>query len=374
MRNSGAAFLTTIIILGLIVISGSALSLMLLKDAYMIKRLNYSTQAYYLAEAGIERGIQDLWDNAFAVSRFPIASGMGGGNYSVTVNQAKWLSDSILLITSTGTVRDISRPIRVAVKANILPSFNYAILSNGKTLVSQRGTVNCGIGSGVHSNSTAWGGLLTTSAVQVTGIFFPCYINGKASAVGRARATLQGVITGTATNNAPGVSLPSFDVNFFNYYFNLANASGDVYTPGGGTQHFTVDVAPGNGVAYVNGNASLEGDITVTGCIVATGNIWVNSTTRGEVTQNQVGSLPALMSRTGGIWIWDPTTLNGLIYAAGNVTFFSLFGQLGDVTINGSIMSSGNVTVMDMATLNYVKQNPPGLGANPIGWILNWSE
>jgi len=374
MDKKGVAFLTTIILLGIVIIVSAALSCMLLRDAFTVKRLKASSQAYYLAEAGIEEAIEYLWDNEFNLSRFPIERNLGAGDITVNLNTSKWASKSILLIVSTGTVRGISRTIKTEVKANIPPSFNYAILSSGKILVSQLGEVHCNSAIGIHSNNPALGGIFTTSAVDVVGVFSPCWVYGNASAVGVARERLQGTITGTDLDYQPAVSLPSFNTDFFNYYYNLANTSGNVYTPADGTENFTTDLAPSKGVIYVNGNVSLEGNITITGCIVATGDIWVNFITRGEVTQNQVGNLPALMSRGGGIWVWDPTTLNGLIYAAGNITFFSLLGQFGDIYVNGSIMSNGNVTVMDRANINYVKQNPPGFGATPVGWILNWNE
>lgn len=375
MNKRGVAFLTTIILLGVSVIASAALSFMLLKDAFTVKRLKASTEAYYLAEAGIEEAIQDLWDNEFDITRFPRTRSMGEGTSAISApNTSKWATDNILLMTSTGSVGGITRTIKAEVKANIPPSFNYVILSNGNTLVSQGSTVNCNTSRGVHSNSSAWGGILALSAVDVWGLFRPCTVNGNASAVGRARERGLGTITGTDLDSQSAVSLPSFDATFFDYYINKASASGDVYTPAGGTQHFTTDLSPANGVIYVNGIVSLEGNITINGCIVATGDIRVNCISNGTIVQNQVGNLPSLMSRGGAISIWDPTTLNGLVYASGDIATISLFGESGNININGTIMSRSGVTLLDKATINYIKQNPPGLGANPIGWVLNWQE
>src|SRR3989338_2798598 len=144
MNKNGVAFLTTIILLGIAVIASAALSFMLLKDAFMVKRLKASTEAYYLAEAGIEEGVEDLWDNDFDTSRFPIIRNLGGGSILVNLNTSKWTSDNILLITSIGTVGSITRTIKTEIKANIPPSFNYVILSNGKIFITQGSVVNCG--------------------------------------------------------------------------------------------------------------------------------------------------------------------------------------------------------------------------------------
>lgn len=374
-HNKGIAFLTTVILLGIAVIASASLSFMLLKDAFTIKRLKASTEAYYLAEGGIEEAIQDLWDHNFDISRFPIVRNIGEGSISANLNTSKWASQSILLITSTATVNGVIRNIKTEVKANIPPSFNYAVLADGKILPTNQCAINCGTSNGVHSNSSARGGILTTSAVDVIGLLRPCYVYGNASAVGVARERLQGVITGSDLDDQPAVSLPSFDATFFNYYIQQATSSGNVYTPGGGTQVFqNTTLTPGNGVIYVNGNVDIRGDVTLNGCLVSTGDIKINFITSGTFVQNQVGNLPALMSRGGGIWIWDPTTLNGLVYATGTIQTLSLWGAFGDIYINGCVMSKGSVTLADKANINYIKQNPPGLGANPIGWILNWQE
>lgn len=374
MTKKGVAFLTTIILLSLMVIAASALSIMLLRDAFTVKRLKNSSQVYYLAEAGIEEAIEYLWTSNFSTSGFPISRSLGAGGVTVVLDTSKWSSENILLIKATGSAGGISRVIKTEVKANTSPGFNYAILSNGKIFVTQGSAVYCNTAIGIHSNSPARGGFFATSAVDVVGFFAPCYVYGNASAVGMVRERLHGDITGTKANFAPSVDLPSFNADFFNYYYNLASASGDVYTPGSGTQVFSTNLAPANGVIYVNGNVNIQGNITITGCIVATGHIWVNFWTDGTVTQNQVGNLPALMSRGGGIWIWDPTTLNGLVYAASDISTISLSGEVGDIDINGSIMSGGGVTLLDEADVNYIKQNPPGLGAIPVGWVLNWNE
>jgi hypothetical protein len=345
-------------LLGIAVIASAALSFMLLKDAFTVKRLKASTEAYYLAEAGIEEAIQNLWDNSFDVSKFPIIRNLGTGSVTTNLNTSKWSSNNILLITATGTVNGISRKLKTEIKANIPPSFNYTILANKKILPTNQTTVNCGSSTGIHSNSSATGGFLSPPAVYVVGLLRPCVVNGNASAVGHVRTLLQGTITGTKTDHAPAVSLPSFDAAFFNYYINMATTGGSIYTPPSGTQVFSaMTLTPTNGVIYVNGNVSIENDVNLTGCIIATGDIWVNFIVDGTFSQTQVGNLPALMSRGGGIWVWSPTTLNGLVYAAGDILTLSLWGTYGNISINGEIMSKGNVTVADKATITYVKQN-----------------
>lgn len=367
MNKKGVAFLTTIILLGVMVIVSAALSFMLLKDAFTVKRLKYSTQAYYLAEAGVEEAIEDLWDNNFNTSGFPKTRTLGAGTINVTLDTSKWGGESVLLITSTGTARGISRTIKTEVKANVSPSLNYAILANGRIWISGNSAVNGGTGDGVHSNSNArrrprWPWWWSRAAVEVGGI-----VDGDASAVGEVYVRPGGTVTGTQTSYTSSVDLPSLDAAFFNYYYNLAYQSGDVYN---GTQFFSSDLSPGNGVIYVNGNVYIAGNVTLNGCIVSTGSIWIWPL--GTFTQNQVGNLPALMTRGGGIFIWNPATINGLIYSHRYVDLLS-YGAA-NLQVNGSIIARKNVYASFRTQIDFVKQNPPGLGATPPGWIINWNE
>lgn len=376
MNKKGAAFLTTLILLGIAIMASSALSFMLLMDTYTVKRLKYSAEAYYLAEAGVEEAIQKLWDNDFEIDSFPINRNLGAGSIKVELDNSKFDNDAIRLIKSAGTVilgaMQIKRCVNVEVKYNRPAGLSYAVLANGKVFVTGGGVVNCNAGDGVHSNSPAKGGSFATAAVDVAGITAPSWVYGDASAVGNVKERLFGRITGAKHSAASAVSLPSFDAAFFSYYLNRAIEGGDVYE---GSQLFTANLTPNSGVAYINGSVIIVSGIIITGCIVATGDIAIMSSSR--VTQNQIDTLPALMSRGGSIWIFGPATLRGLIYAPGDIWIYQILST-NSIDMTGSIISQGNITIgastTDVTTLNYIKQIPPGMGANPIGWILNWQE
>ena len=374
MDKKGVAFLTTIILLGIVIIVSAALSCMLLRDAFTVKRLKASSQAYYLAEAGIEEAIEYLWRNNFndaIIAGFSIMRDLGDGDIDVILNTSRWASEKILLIISRGTVANISRTIKTEIKSTEPIYFDYAVLSNGKIFVTGNSNIYCNSAFGIHSNNpTTSVGAFGSGAIDIVGITSDCWVYGNASAVGGIGVRNHGHLTGTKTHQATAVALPSFNAEFFAYYYNLAG-SDYIYS---GTKTFTTNLAPTTGVIYVNGNVVLEGTITVTGCIVATGDIRVNWATRGTVTQTQVGNLPALMSSGGGIWIGDPANLNGLIYAAGNIITDSQTTASNNIVINGSIISQGSTTISDGTKLDYVKQSPPGLTTTAVGWILNWNE
>lgn len=368
MKTKGAAFLTTIILVGIAVIAAAALSFMLLEDVFTAKQLRRSAEAYYLAEAGIEESIQRLWDTSFDTTLFPRTRTLGSGTIDMSLNMSRWGSDRLLII-STGTVAGVSRTIKAEVKYNRPPGFDRAILCNGKILVTQGAVVNCNTATGIHSNSPEGGGPFRTAAIDVLGFSTDSWVYGNASAVGGVMERRHGHITGDKDHGQPVESLPSFDSTFFNYYLTRAARVYD------STQTFSSGNLPPNGIVYVNGDVNLQGPLTITGCIVATGNISVSILNDHMVTINQmVGGFPALMSRGGWIVFCGPATVRGLIYAAGDIWTISLIGTYGHITLNGSLMAGGNVSLWDYATLNYELQNPPGLGTTPIGWILNWRE
>ena len=365
--KKGAAFLTTIILVGITVIAAAALSFMLLEDAFTAKQLRRSAEAYCLAEAGIEEAIQRLWDTSFDTTQFPKTRTLGNGTIDMSLNMSRWGSDRLLII-STGTVGGVLRTIKAEVKYNRPPYFDRAILCNGKILITQGAVVNCNAATGIHSNSPERGGPFRTAAIDVLGFSTDSWVYGNASAVGNVMERRHGHITGDKDNGEPVESLPSFDSTFFNYYLTRAARVYD------STQIFSSSNLPPNGIVYVNGDVHLQGPLTITGCIVATGNISVSILNDEMVTINQMSSFPALMSRGGWIVFCGPTEVTGLIYAAGDIWTISLMGTYGDITLNGSLMANGNVSLWDYATLDYERQNPPGLGTTPIGWILNWRE
>ena len=82
------------------------------------------------------------------------------------------------------------------------------------------------------------------------------------------------------------------------------------------------------------------------------------------------------MSVNGNIALYEPGTINGLVYAGRKVMIFDFF-QDGPVVINGACISAGKMSIkggiFNTSYINYVEQSPPGLDP-PSLTILGWSD
>lgn len=352
---NGTVFIATVLILGIVVMICAGLSVMVGRDIYTAKRLRTSTQAYFLAEAGIEESIQDLCGSPFNFDHFPknkSAEDLGIGSFSAILDTSKYNSDKIIKISSTGSVGDVSRTISATVKDTRITAFTYTTLSGGKMWIA----LNNDVSGNVHSNNGSQSPIFPALRVGVNS-----EVHGNATACGRAYCSPFGTVDDTLASNKPSIPMPPFDDAFWNRYYQRAFDSDDVYS---GNTIFTSNQSPANGVIWVNGRASLIGTWTMTGCLIATGSVNII----GSITQvPQVGNerFPAIVSRTSRISILGTSTINGLIYAGSRVEI------LNNGTINGAIICNGRLS-MFFTDLNYVKPDPPGLNT-PLE-VICWSD
>ena len=378
-RQRGIVFFTSLILLSIVILICVGISLLALRDTYSVKRIKYTMQARYLAEAGVEEAIKEIHGNFdWSPSGYP--KYLGDGEYSVSVSTFAGDS-SRKLITSVGTVGGITRTILAQVRYQGPEAFNYTAMGGGKltvmgdTIISNTGPIE------IHSNSPA-----ASKAIEVGGFILgfipsPGEVDGSASACGEAyvHPTQGKVIPGPVTSGAPYVDLPPFDDNFFQYYYNLAASDT------GGSKVYNVGVkvfnddpfksGTTNHVVYVNGQVRLDGTWTTTGCIVATGKIIINKWATGKITINQWGILPALMSKNSDIEIWDPSDITGMVYANGVILIESIFGAYGPTNIYGCLYGKSWVRISARTRLHYVRPNPPGLPSGTIAVnVLSWSE
>jgi len=366
-NQSGVAFLATVILAGIIVVVCTGLSLVILRDAYTVKQLKYKTQAYFLAEAGIEEGIKEIKEDFFGYSPSGSTS-LGAGTYSIRVINSN--DTNLRLIVSTGIVRGIARIIRTQVRFSGPEAFNYPALGGGKMYIAGGSIISNGGPIMVHANSSAVSGALFVGSRWGTGT-----VSGDASACGQVIVhDPNGTVTGSVTPNAPYVDLPPFDANFFQWYYDRAAADGNVKT---GTQLFFSDPCAGttNKICYVNGQVRLIGTWTMTGCIVATGKIIINKWASGVITQQQHENLPAFMSINNDVEIWDPTNIEGMVYAGSRVKIDSLWGAFGASVIDGSAYGRGRVILSAQTNLHYIRPDPPGLPTNvQTVSVVSWSR
>lgn len=356
MNKNGAVFVITLIILSIVVLVGAGLATMIGRDIYTARRLRTSTQAYFLAEAGIEESIQDLYDSKFeSRDNYPREDiPLGSGSFTVELIDSKYDSEKIIKIISTGTVGDVSRTISATVKDTRIQAFTYAALSGGKMWIG----LNSEINGDIHSNSGSQAGWPNSALIIGIGTI----INGNYTACGKV---IREFVYKPLASDQPQVDMLLFDATFWNYYYQRAK----IYN---GAKFWTGDLnsyKSNDGIIWVNGNLTLYGDCTLTGCIVTTAHIYILGT--GTITLNPYGDLPAIASK-GKIEIYGGTsTINGLIYAQNKVSIYEVPWRT--ITINGAIICGGELN-MFFTDLNYVAPNPPGL-TNPAPLeVICWGQ
>ena len=390
LSRQGIAFLTTLVVLSLVIFACMSMAAMVFQDVYTMRKIGFSTQADYLAEAGIEEALKELSEDfSYTPSGFP--KELGRGQYDITVTTHP-SNPNMKLVISTGTVKEVVKTIRVQVGYSGPDAFDFLALGGGSMKVAGGAVIASAENpSKIHSNSTkirewkwivewlGWG-YWTDPAVQVGTDWATGTVYGDASACGEVYVDTDNgsAVSGDINSDAAYVELPPFDDNFFQYYYNLAAQDDKVYTPGWPhVQSFTSDpcAETDNRVVYVQGEARLAGTWEMTGCIVATGKIVINKWANGQVTQHQYENLPAFMSKNSDIEIWDPTSIEGMVYAGDEVIIESIFGTYGPTTITGSIYGRGQVRLSAQTNMDYVKPNPPGLPAGEASMeIIYWGS
>ncbi len=386
LNRKGIILITTLAVLILVIFICISMMGIIINDTAALRRITLSTQSYYLAEAGIEEAIKEMSaDFNYTPTGFP--KFLGKGEYDITIT-ANPDNPAVKLVTSVGTVNEVSKVIKVQLERLGPEAFNFLALGGSRLKISG-GSVISSLESPVrvHSNSTdtrqwvwIWEpflGYWSDAALTVGTDFFTGTVYGDASACGQVYVHPDnGSVSGEVDSQAAYVELPPFDDNFFQYYYNLAAEDGKVYTPGWPyIQIFSSDPCVGttNHVVYVQGEARLVGTWEMTGCIVATGKIIINKWAHGRITQHQYGNLPALMSKDSDIEIWDPSDIEGMIYAGDEVFIESLFGSYGPTNITGSVYGRGEVRLSAQTNITYVRPNPPGLSSDEGGIkIVYW--
>ena len=349
-KQQGIAFLTTLVVLSLVIFACMSMAAMVFQDVYTMRKINFSTQAEYLSEAGIEEVLYELHaDFNYTPSGFP--KELGNGEYDVTITTH--LSDpSVKLVTSIGTVKEVSETIKIQVAFVGPEVFEFIALGAGLLKISGGSTIGTSANpTQVHSNTT-----ILVGTGNNTGTVF-----GDASACSEVTVHhINGTVTGDVCCNAAYIELPPFDDNFFQYYCDLAVQDSKFYT---GNQEFTSDPCAGtdNHIVYVQGSVCLEGTWEMIGGIVATGPIWINKKSHGKITQHQYGNLPAFMSKDSNVFIWAPTDIEGMVYAGNEFHVQSSQEASIPTNVTGCVYGRGGIKLFARTYMDYVRPNPPGL-------------
>lgn len=319
MRNDkGFALIVAIIIMVLLAAMGIFAVSLLSTDIEMASDTLKSTQALFIADAGLQHVKYKLKnDETYRDSGYttPETGTIGEGSFSVSVTEP---TTDVYNMVSTGTVGNVTRQITegIYITSGVL---TRAIHADGSTL-------DFGGSSGTINGNVS------------------CHVSVKNVGAGLT-------INGTLTESYPKVN-PAIT---YSYYEDLARDAG---------QYSTSDLTFANGsytgVWYTTKKVTIGDNATVNGAIFAEGNIeFTNSA--NNVTLQQTNNYPILVtlanissSDTGppaqrvGL---QNSTINGLIMAGNNITF----DYVKDSSFNGSILADNNITMKDAEglTINY---------------------
>ncbi|OIO37807.1 MAG: hypothetical protein AUJ71_04460 [Candidatus Omnitrophica bacterium CG1_02_49_16] len=348
--EKGTIFLTTMVSMLIMILIGGYIFQVTTQDTHLIAKMKKSLQAQQIAEAGLARGLSTLatnWSSSIATSDVSL----GVGSYSTSLIS----SGGRYLVSSLGTVNDVSRTVTAEVTAPVTSAFNYALAAGSELefeIVGQSFIVTGGdLYGGEEVKLEAQAG---SSTITV----------GKIDSGGEIEVSGSGTITtGTRTENAPQVTFPMVD---FSYYQSIAQSTGTYYSASKTFSTTNSIPSPDGRVVFVNGNVTISASQSTTATIVAIGSITISG---GTTTISPPSTQPAMLTQTGTITVSgtgasNPSGLSvtGLIYSGNN---FTITGNHHTVTVDGLIVSHGELegdysgSAHNDLTINYV--NPGNL-------------
>jgi len=381
-NQKGMALLTTLIFVFILVTFAVALLTMTSNDTKLSALQRDSTEAFYIAEAGIEKAFWYLntsKDNGGEGLdwRTDAAHDLPDGylkkyypdDDSTNYYQITVLNDpdnaNKIIITSKGVVSDVnkvfgSRKIEVKAEKGISPAsdiaYNYAIATEKD--LTLKGNVQT-FGGDIHSNAN----------IDISGEGTNIHVyNGDATACGT------NPLGSSDPNNIQ--IYPEID---FDYYKSIAK--GDIRPEIGGfyygdeTSVVFSTYTPLNGIHFIDGDVEIKADLDIIdGAIFATGEIKVTGLPTINRTQSEEYDNPLAIIAKGDI------TLGGNVYVEGVIQTEGVF------TINGSITVYNGAVVADEGFLNggaggiNITYNPDLLGEHVVGtgvpvWVkISWRE
>ncbi|MBN2121121.1 MAG: hypothetical protein JW734_08750 [Candidatus Omnitrophica bacterium] len=287
--------LLTLIILGIL---GGALIFRSVSEKQVADKYIGSSQAFWLAEAGIEKARSQLSLDWF--SRSPSGDvTFGKGTYSFVIyttdNQGLTLPRNRLRIISTGISQGATRKIEVIVED--IPVVEQAVVAVTKVELKPGITVHGDVY--VDGNAEVQAGANIVTIDDSVSPPNPNAYNADLYYTGTT-ATIDGTVEGNVINTTEEIPMPTVD--FVNVQTNA-----DFVLPGGTTLSGELT----DGVYYITGDVTLDGATLNDGSIVSDGKIEIKN---GFDHGGPPYGFPALANQSGTIEIAGEATVKGLVY------------------------------------------------------------
>lgn len=356
-NQKGMALLTTLMFVFILATFAVALLIMTGNDTKLSAIQRDSTQAFYVAEAGVEYArhlLGQSWDNWKDPGKFPNTP-FGSGTFDVEVTDN---DDGDIVITSTGIVGTAKRVIEVVIRRFTAdPIFIYAIAGRG--VVKLENEVSKVVGD-VYCE-----GNILNERVPVTG-------------TGIATGTVTGAESftgGTQVGPEYLIDFPTLDLDY--YRLNAAQTiNGDLNVNSDNNYQLY------HGIIYVTGNVKFSNSTIIgPGIIVAEGTIvLVNNSTSKETVVGFFSNSKKSTNKDPAITI-EAVLLDiyGVIFAPqGNVKMDTELGVYGSVIggatgtgADSAVKLERGAGVFHYDALSYIVDLLPG---NPAPAIVYWRE
>ncbi|MFH2144784.1 MAG: pilus assembly PilX N-terminal domain-containing protein [Candidatus Omnitrophota bacterium] len=164
-KNKGIALLLVLIVIMVLSLLGTAYLGSILSESGIARNQENSEKAFFIAEAGINRGLKQIMDYP-DISLLPwmVTENMTAGHYTVTAAEAPDVGEGYVRITSTGYVDNVSRISEIVVFMN---AWTHALMSNTDITYSE--TSSGYVNGDVHANGSVAGIAATSGLDYVAG-------------------------------------------------------------------------------------------------------------------------------------------------------------------------------------------------------------
>lgn len=267
-NRKGIVLIAVYIVIAILTILGAAFISRSISENRIAERERASTQAFYLAEAGVDLAIHELnygngiwsgWDTSGNPYTKTISSsdvgGLSTGDIDVSITDPTSNTPRVDAIgyTPNKTSFEGKRHVRAELEKQVSPAFDYCVITQ-KNL--QLEDIETGIIGNIHSN-----GNIVIEEVNVT---------GTGTAVGTITIDEGGFSEGYQ-EGADTIAIPLLDMDYYQTSADYIH-SGDWIV----SDIFNISDYSANGIIYVDGNFKAEkATIVGPGIIVATNTITI---------------------------------------------------------------------------------------------------
>jgi len=152
-NKKGIALLVALVVMMVLFMLGAAYLLTMLSESGIALNQENSEKAFFIAEAGINRGLKQMMDSPdVTLLPWTVTENMTDGYYTVIAQEAPDIGEYYVRITSTGYVGNASRISEVVIFIN---AWTHALMSN--TDITFDEAANGEVAGDVHANGLVQG-------------------------------------------------------------------------------------------------------------------------------------------------------------------------------------------------------------------------